>query len=102
MTNYYFKKISVLMDSANEQLQLVMRTTREALETLNEFVKECELALASGNENRIRELAADSELGGDTPEENVRLLIASSKDSIAIFEQKLGLLYQFADISELQ
>lgn len=97
MMNYYFQKLAVLCESAQEQLQLVMNTTAEAMETINEFVKECESALASGDENHMRELAADSELGGDTPEEQVRLLIASSKESITVFEQKMALLRQFAE-----
>lgn len=102
MMNYYFQKLSVLMDSAHEQLRLVMNTTAEAMQTIEDFIKECELALASGDENRCKELAVDSELGGDTPEEEVRLLMASAKETKGIFEQKLGLLHQFADISDLQ
>ena len=97
MMNYYFQKLSVLCESAQEQLQLVVSTTAEAMETINEFVKECESALASGDENRMRELAADSELGGDTPEEEVRMLLASAKDSLTVFEQKMALLRQFAE-----
>lgn len=97
MTNYYFQKLSVLMESAHDQIALVMNTTGEAIETIGEFIKECECALASNDENRLRELAADSELGGDTPEEEVRLLMISAKESLPIFEQKMGLLKAFAE-----
>lgn len=97
MTNMYFERLSALMRSAQEQVECLQRTTNAALLATQEFVEECDKALASGDERRLKELAQDSELGGSTPEEEIRLLKQSAEDSVAMFHQKLGLLALFAE-----
>ena len=97
MTNMYFEKLSAIMQAAQNQVETLQQTTNAALIATQEFVEECDKALASGDENRLKELAQDSELGGSTPEEEVRLLKQSAEDSVAMFQQKLGLLALFAE-----
>lgn len=97
MTNMYFEKLSAIMKAAQEQVETLQRTTNAALLATQEFVEACDKALASGDEHYLKELAQDSELGGSNPEEEVRLLKQSAEDSIAMFQQKLGLLALFAE-----
>lgn len=97
MTNMYFEKLTAIMHAAQEQVETLQQTTNSALITMHEFIEECDKALASGDENRLKELAQDSELGGSTPEEEVRLLKQSAEDSAAMFQQKMGLLALFAE-----
>ena len=97
MTNMYFEKLSAIMQAVQNQVETLQQTTNAALIATQEFVEECDKALASGDENRLKELAQDSELGGSTPEEEVRLLKQSAEDSVAMFQQKLGLLALFAE-----
>lgn len=97
MTNAYFERLTAIMQAAQEQVETLQQTVNSALLATQEFVEECDKALASGDENRLKELAQDSELGGSTPDEEVRLLKQSAEDSIAMFNQKLGLLALFAE-----
>lgn len=97
MTNMYFERLIAIMQAAQEQVETLQRTTNAAILATQEFVEACDKALASGDERCLKELAQDSELGGSTPEEEVRLLKQSAEDSIAMFNQKLGLLALFAE-----
>lgn len=92
--NEYFEAMEHHMKTAEEFGEQMLNSMAHAKDQLHDFINAAEKTIASGDQEAMKLIAEGSELGGDTPEEALRLLIESAKVTIADFERRMSMLSQ--------
>jgi hypothetical protein len=95
--NEYFENINYNAAEVERLGEQMLNAMAHAKDSVLEFIHDAEKAIALGDQNSIIAFANESELGGDTPEESVRLLIASAKETITECDRKMALLAQILE-----